>query len=172
MSPKFGLTSKIAAAGVTLALGVSFALSANSQTAPAAGAAAGPSPGRQAVETRKAIFTLVGASFRPIGAILKGSTPYDAALVDKSIARVVFLSKFADDAFPEVSNLGEPETKAKPEIWTERADFETKLQNFQTHILALQKVNEQDKGPTDAFKTAAAAVGQDCKACHDAFKVK
>ncbi|WP_026595880.1 c-type cytochrome [Methyloferula stellata] len=154
--------------GATLLLSTGFILSANSQTPPAGGLNAA----RQAVDERKAVYKLIGASFKPIGNVLKGSTQYDAATIQKSIDRVVFLSGLLDEAFPENSNLGDPETKAKADIWTNHADFEKKEKNFQTHVLALQKVNETEKGATEAFKTAAAAVGQDCKACHDDYRLK
>lgn len=153
--------------GGTLILSAGFVLSANSQTAPA-----GLNAARQAVDERKAIYKLIGANFRPIGAILKGTAQYDAAAVQKSIDRVVFLSGFLDEAFPESSNLGDPETKAKADIWTNRADFDKKEKDFQAHALAFQKVNETEKGATEAFKTAANAVAQDCKACHDDFRLK
>ena len=171
--------------GGGLILGVGLALSAYAQApaappapaapAPAAAtapAAAAPSPARVAIENRKAVYTLIGNNFRLIGGVLKGSTPYDAAAVQKSIARVVFLSGLVDDAFPDVSNVGEPETKAKPDIWAKRAEFDKKLKDFQTHLVALQIVNDTDKNASEAFKTAAAAVGQDCKSCHDDFRVK
>lgn len=153
--------------GGSLFLFGGFVLSANSQTGPG-----GLNAARQAVEERKAIYKLIGANFRPIGGILKGTAQYDVATVQKSIDRVVFLSGLLDEAFPEISNLGEPETKAKADIWTNHADFEKKEKDFQAHALALQKVNEAEKGATDAFKTAANAVAQDCKACHDDYKLK
>jgi cytochrome c556 len=153
--------------GGILFLSAGFVLSANSQTAPG-----GLNAARQAVDERKAVYKLIGANFRPIGNILKGTTQYDAATVQKSIDRVVFLSGLLDEAFPDNSNLGDPETKAKPDIWVNRADFDKKEKDFQAHVLAFQKVNETEKGTTDAFKTAANAVAQDCKACHDDFRVK
>jgi cytochrome c556 len=154
--------------GATLLLSTGFILSANSQTPPAGGLNAA----RQAVDERKAVYKLIGANFKPIGNVLKGSTQYDAATIQKSIDRVVFLSGLLDEAFPENSNLGDPETKAKADIWTNRADFEKKEKDFQSHVLALQKVNETEKEATEAFKTAAAAVGQDCKACHDDYRLQ
>ena len=162
--------------GGGLILGAAFALSAKSQTAPAAAppaapAAASPSPARLAIENRKAVYTLIGNNFKPLGAVLKGS-PYDAATIQKSITRLVFLSGLLDDAFPEVSNVGEPDTKAKSDIWTSRADFDKKTKDFQTHLIALQVLNDTDKEATEAFKTAATAIGQDCKACHDAYRAK
>ncbi len=152
----------------TLLLSTGLILSANSQTPPAGGLNAA----RQAVDERKAIYKLIGANFKPIGNVLKGSTPYDAATIQKSVDRVVFLSGLLDEAFPENSNLGDPETKAKADIWTNHADFEKKEKDFQIHALALQKVSETEKGATDSFKAAANLVGQDCKACHDEYRLK
>jgi len=154
--------------GAALLLSAGVVLSANSQTPPAGGLNAA----RQAIDERKAIYKLIGANFRPIGNVLKGSTPYDAAAVQKSIDRVAFLSGFLDEAFPENSNLGEPETKAKADIWTNHADFEKKEKQFQADVLTLQKVNATGNGAMEVFKTAAAAVGQDCKACHDDYRAK
>jgi cytochrome c556 len=154
--------------GATLVLSMGFILSAKSQTPPAGGLNAA----RQAVDERKAVYKLIGASFKPIGNVLKGSAQYDAATIQKSIDRVVFLSGLLDEAFPENSNLGDPETKAKADIWTNHTDFEKKEKDFQAHVLALQKVNETEKGASETFKTAAAAVGQDCKACHDDYRLK
>lgn len=163
--------------GCTLILGASFTLSANSQTAPvgaapAGGAVAGQVAARQAVEVRKAVFTLVGNNFRPLGEVLKGNAQYDAAEAEKRIARVAYLTQLLDEAFPDISNLGEPDTKAKPDVWTNRADFDKKLKDFQTHVAALVQVNATEKDATDAFKTAAGIVAQDCKGCHDTYKVK
>jgi len=128
---------------------------------------------RQIIEERKAAYKLIGASFRPLGAILKGTTTYDAAVVDKAIARTAFLSGLLDESsFPESTNLGEPETKAKADIWTKRSEFDKRLKDFQAHIQKLQAVNEADKSGSDAFKTALNTVAQDCKGCHDDFRVK
>jgi cytochrome c556 len=150
-------------------LNIVTAVAANAQTAPA-GAAPGPSPARQAVDARRAAFTLIGANFRPLGAILKGAAQADAAEVNKRATRLAFLAGLLDENFPDVSNLGQPDTKAKAEIWSDRADFDKKLKSFQTDVAALVQVGGAEKGSADAVKAAIAAVGQDCKACHDKYR--
>jgi len=132
----------------------------------------GPNPARQAIETRKAVFTLVANNFKPIGEVLQGKTPYDVAEVQKRAARVAFLADFVGEAFPDVSNTGLPDTKAKAEVWSDRAGFDKKVAEFREHAAALAKLTATEKTASDAFKTAAAAVGQDCKSCHEAYKVK
>jgi cytochrome c556 len=159
--------------GLALTTSACGALVAQAQNAPApAPAAGGANAARQAVDVRKSIFKLIGANFRPLGAILKDGGPYDAAEVNKRITRVLFLSGLLNEAFPEISNIGEPDTKAKPEVWTKRAEFQKSLKDFQDHLVALSDINEKDKGLTDSFKTALGAVAQDCKSCHDEFKLK
>jgi cytochrome c556 len=163
-------------AGAVLILGASLALPADAQTAPApaptAPAAPAPSPARQAIEARKAVFTLIGNNFRPLGEVAKGTTPYDGAEIQKRIARVVFLTELLPEAFPDISNTGQPDTRAKPEAWTNREDFNKKIKDFQAHAAALVQVNATENNATDAFKSAVLAVGQDCKGCHDTYRVK
>jgi cytochrome c556 len=162
--------------GLALAASACGALVAQAQNAPAPAPAAAPAGGvnaaRQAADVRKSIFKLIGANFRPLGAILKDGGPYDAAEVNKRITRVLFLSGLLNEAFPENSNIGEPDTKAKPEVWTKHAEFQKSLKDFQDHLVALSDINEKDKGLTEPFKTALGAVAQDCKSCHDEYKLK
>ena len=148
-----------------LAVIAGVAISAHAQQAPT-------NAGRQAVETRKAIFILTAANFRPFGDIAKGAAPYDAADAQKRLARLALLSDYLKEAFPDASNLGEAETKAKAEIWSNRADFDKKLSDFQTHVAALQQVNATDKSASDAFKAAIGAVAGDCKGCHETYRAK
>jgi cytochrome c556 len=154
------------AAFALLALSIGGAVVAQAQNAPAPGAA------RQAVEERRAAFKLLGSNFRPLGALLKGEVGYSAAEVKKRIAREVFIGGLLPEVFSDASNLGEPDSTAKPEVWTNRADFDKKLVAFQEHLAALAAVNDKDQGPSDAFKAALTTVAQDCKGCHDDYKLK
>lgn len=160
------------AIGVALLLGSTLSFFSHAQQA----AAPEANPARKAIEARKAVFVLIANNFKPIGDTLQGKTPYDAAEIQKRAERVAFLADFIGDAFPEVSNTGLPDTKAKPEVWSDRVGFDKKLADFREHTAALVKVSAAEpatsKTVSDAFKTAAAAVGQDCKGCHEAYKVK
>jgi cytochrome c556 len=152
---------------LSLVAGLGGLVSAQAQNAPA-----GASPTKIAVENRRAAFTLIGNSFRPFGAILRGGASYDQSEAEKRGARIAFLSALIDENFPEGSNVGEPDSKAKPDVWTNRADFDKKLKEFQTHARELVDVVAKEKGATEGFKTAVAALGQDCKNCHDSYKLK
>jgi cytochrome c556 len=150
-----------------LIVGSSLSLSIRAQTPPPA-----PSPSKQAIDVRKAAFTLIGNNFKPIGDVLQGRTPFDAAEVQKRASRVAFLSQLLTDTFPDASNVGLPDTKAKAEIWSDRAAFDKRLKDFQDHAAVLAQLAVKESSASDAFKAAATAVAQDCKGCHDSFKAK
>ena len=160
---------RAATAALVLCLGAGGTLLAHAENAPAPG---GVNAGRQAADERKAVLKLIGANFRPLGALLKDAAQYDGAVASKRIARVSFLAGFLNESFPENSNLGEPDTKAKPDIWTHHEDFDKSLKQFQDHLVALANVNDKEKGLTEPLKVALAAVAQDCKSCHETYKVK
>ena len=166
-STRHALLRRYAAGACALALGAS-ALSLSAADAPPA-PAAGPTA-KQVIDVRRALFVLIGSNFRPVGETLQGKLPHDPAELQKRIARVAFLAPQLSEVFPDFSATGE--TKAKPEIWSNKADFDSRLKDFQTHVLALAQVVEKDAGNVDAFKAAAAAVGKDCKGCHDDYKAK
>jgi cytochrome c556 len=163
---------RLIATGGAALLSVGLIFSAQAQNTPAPGGGAGPSPSKLAVESRRAIYTLIGNYFRPFGAIAKGAASYDEAEATKRAARITFLASLIGENFPEGSNVGEPDSKAKADIWKDRADFEKKLKDFQEHAANLVDVNAKEKGATDAWKAAVAALGQDCKGCHDSYKLK
>jgi len=159
-------TLRSTTAGYVSILATTFASAVLAQTAPA------PSPNlpKQAIENRKAVFTLIGNNFKPIGEILRGNSTYESVEVGKYATRVTFLTGLLVEAFPEVSKTGD--TQAKPEIWSNRADFDKRLKDFGDHASALSQVVAQGGGNSDAFKAAARAVAQDCKGCHDNYRSK
>src|SRR5690349_9588715 len=90
------------------------AASAQAQTPPAGGDDSALRAA-QAIKVRKAIYTLIGNNFGPIGATLQGKAPFDGAEVLKRAERVSFLAGLTLEAYPDISKTGD--TKAKPEIW-------------------------------------------------------
>ncbi len=155
-----------------LLIGASIAATAQAQRPQPATPQTPPSASKQAVENRRAAYTLIGNYFRWFGGVAKGAIPYDEAEATKRAARIAFLSGVVEDAFPEGSNPGEPDSKAKADVWSNRADFEKKLKDFQAHAQALAETNAKEKGATEAFKTAVASLAGDCKGCHETYKVK
>jgi len=122
-----------------------------------------PSPAKRAIDERKAIFTLVSANFRPIGDQLQGRASLDGAEARKRAERLAFLASLAIDAFPDISNVGDSATRAKPDIWSKRADFDKLIADFAKHSQALARAAATQAPGSDAFKAAAGAVAQDNK---------
>jgi cytochrome c556 len=146
-------------------------LSASAQTPPPAAPANDSAiQANQAIKARKAVYTLIGGNFGPIGAQLQGKAQFDGTEALKRAERVAFLTGLALEAYPDISRIGD--TKAKPEIWDNRADFDKKLQEFAQHANDLVAVLRKDKANADAFKAAALKVAGDCKGCHDDYRAK
>jgi cytochrome c556 len=173
MGDKSRTIRRLAAGCAAIVLAGATAFSVDAQNGPSAGRRA-IEAGRRAAEARKAIYTLIEIYFAPLGNVVKGSTRYDEAEVQKRVVRVAFLTNILsfNETYPDVSNLGRPDTNAMPKVWANRQDFEEKLKDFQDHVTLLVQVNAAEKGATDAFKAAVNAVAQDCKGCHDSFRAE
>jgi cytochrome c556 len=104
----------------------------------------------------------VGKNAKKIGDALKAGKPAEAAAPAQAIADA--MDRFRT-LFPEGSQNAD--SRAKPEIWTERAKFDgmvTALKEKATALAAAAK-SGGDAG------AAAAPVWKECKSCHDAFRV-
>ena len=122
-----------------------------------------------AIKYRQSVYTVMYGNFAPLGAMVKGTAPYDAAKFTQRAERVAYLAQLAGEAFPAESQSGAT-TAAKPEIWTNRAEFDKLMKNWQDKTVALAKV--ANGGNLDAIKPAFGAVVEACKACHDKFRVE
>jgi cytochrome c556 len=119
-----------------------------------------------AVKYRKSAFFVMGQHFGRVAAMATGKVPFDAKAVADNAATAEILSKLPWAAFGEGTDKGD--TKAKPEIWSDRAkfnDYAEKMQSEMVKLSALAKTGNQEN-----IKAAVAAVGSNCKGCHDAFR--
>lgn len=121
----------------------------------------------QAIKYRQGVMTLQGAHFGRIAAMANGRVPFDAAAVQANADLLLTLSKLPFTAFGEGTDKGAP-TRAKPEVWTNRADFEAKAKSFQEEAVKLQAAAKT--GNLDQIKAAADTVGRSCKSCHDTYQ--
>lgn len=119
-----------------------------------------------AVKYRKAAFTVMGAHFGRIGAMASGKAPFDAAAAAANAEIVATLSKLPYAGFIEGTATGD--TRAKPEIWTERAKFDAAASKMQEDVVKLNVAAKS--GNLDQLKVAFGAAGQSCKACHDNYR--
>lgn len=130
------------------------------------GAAHAASPDR-AIHYRQNVFGLVGWNFGALGEMVRDKRAWDAAEFTRRAERVAQLSKMTDEGFPPGSDQGAT-TDAKAEIWTQRADFDAKMNDFIREAEALATAARA--GDVDATKAQFAKTGGTCKACHDEYK--
>jgi len=130
--------------------------------------AAGPKP-EEVVEYRQSVYNIIGWNFKPIGAMAKGETPFDAAAVARHAQFIEMLSKalpegFAKGTGPDVVK----DTEAKPEIWTKAGEFDSKLKDFQQEATKLAEASKT--GDEKAIKAQIGKTAETCKACHKEFR--
>jgi len=136
------------------------------QTAP-------PSPEKQAdkaVETRQGLFNVQAFVFGPVGAMLKGAVPVDAALVQKEAARLQVTSSMITEMFKLDTRKFQTHTKAKEKIWNDQTDFAKKADDLHDAAAALEAAAK--KGDKSGILDAAGKVGDACKACHEEYREK
>ena len=167
----------IAAATGALIVGAVISMAALAQMPPAGGEGMGAggggpqqSPADRAIEYRKAVYTVISSNFGPLGGMLQGRVEYNGAEATKRAERLAQMAVMLDDAFPDVSKTGD--TKAKPEIWTNKAEFDKLVKDFTDHTAALAAQLKKDNKSADDFKKVATAVAGDCRTCHDKFRAK
>jgi len=85
-----------------------------------------PSKAEQAVKYRKAVYQAIAWNFGPLSAMAQGKIPYDAAEFELRAARVAALAPMVGESFT-ADTKGVAGSKAKPVIWSSRADFDAKM---------------------------------------------
>ena len=116
--------------------------------------------------TRQSLMDANGAAAGAGAAMLKGEAPFNEA-VGKSVFQTMHAVAYSyGDYFPADSNTGK--TKASPKIWEDAAGFAAALQQFQKDTDAALAAKPAD---LEAFKTAFGQVANNCKTCHDKFRI-
>ena len=106
----------------------------------------------------------VQESFKPLRAIAVKEAPFDAAVVKKNATTILEKLKEAHGLFPEGSGGGD--SRAKPEIWSDRAGFDQAMKDAQAAATAMAAVSEEA-----AFVPAMKTLGGACKGCHDKYRL-
>ncbi len=121
-----------------------------------------------AIKYRQSAFTLVKGNLGPMGAMVKGETPFDSAAFQRHAENLAALSMMTGDGFIEGSDLGD--TKARPAVWEKRAAFDEKMEEFRKASADLAAAAKS--GNLDTVKRPFAVAAKTCKSCHDDFKSK
>ncbi len=119
-----------------------------------------------AVKYRQSALFLMGQHFSRVGAMAAGRVPFDAAVAQENMAVVMTVSQLPWAGFtPDTQDV---RSRAKPNIWTERAKFDEARQNALNSIAAMN--NTVKAGDLDAIRRAFNETAASCKACHDNFR--
>ena len=119
-----------------------------------------------AIKERQKAMEGVRDGMMALGAIAKGDQPFDADVVKAGAAKVADHLAQAAELFPEGSDTGDVQTWAKPEIWTDRGQFDEIFKSTHQAALDLQSVTE-----ADGFPPALGKLGNGCKSCHDLYRL-
>lgn len=121
-----------------------------------------------AIKYRKSALFVMQQNFGRVAAMAAGKAPFDAKVAAESAAVADSVGKLPWAGFGAGTDKGD--TKAKPEIWTNKAKFDDAAGKFQTEMGKLAAVAKT--GKLDDIKVAVNAVGGTCKSCHDDFRAK
>ena len=119
----------------------------------------------EAIEQRKKEMEGVRDGIVALSAIAKKEQPFDVDVVRANAEKIAAHLETAASLFPDGSDAGDVKTAAKPEIWTDRANFDTILASSHQAAVDLQSVTEES-----AFPAALGTLGNTCKSCHDIYK--
>ena len=155
----------VIAAVVGAALFAGFSYRATAQNAPAAQNQ--PSRADQLVQYRRAMLTVMAANFAPLGNMASGKAPWDAKDFTLRAQRLHMMATALPEGFIPESRAG-ANSKAKPEMWTERAEFDRLLNNLQARVNELSSATQA--GNVDQMKSRVGPVGEACRACHDKYR--
>ena len=146
-------------AGLTaLALALAFAACAS---------ASAESPAEEAIDYRHSVYHVIGWNFSPMGAAVNGKIAYDKDAFLKQATRVALLAPMLPEGFPAGSYVA-GETRAKPAIWEQRAEFDELLRKLATKSASLAEIAKS--GDFEQIKPAFNELAQVCKDCHKKFR--
>ncbi|MEO5693380.1 MAG: cytochrome c [Usitatibacter sp.] len=120
------------------------------------------------IELRQSAYALIGYNFGNIAAMAQDKQPYNKDEATRNADFVAMLSDVPKGFFGEGTDKGR-DTKAKPEIWQKRADFDAKMDKM---IQEAKKLPAAARADLTALKKAVADTGSACKACHDDYRAK
>jgi cytochrome c556 len=118
------------------------------------------------VEKREGMMKQIGGSMGALAAISKGEKPYDADVVKAAVTTISTNAKAFPDQFPPGSETG---SAAAPAIWENFEDFKAKAAKLGTDADTVLAGLPADQA---GVATAMKALGADCGACHQTYRLK
>lgn len=119
------------------------------------------------IKYRRAAYEMMALGFGDLAAMAQDKKPFNKEEAQHDADLAVAASTVPRRFFPEGSDK---DTKAKPEIWQNRADFDSKMDHMIAEVGKLPAVVRS--GDMAAFKKQVGETGQACKSCHDKYRAK
>ena len=120
-----------------------------------------------AIKYRQNSLFVMQQNFARLAGMAQGKIPFDAKVAADSAANAEFVGRLPWAGFGDGTDKG-GNTKAKAEIWKDKAKFMEYAEKMQGEMAKLNAAAKT--GNLDAIKTAVGPVGGTCKTCHDAFR--
>jgi cytochrome c556 len=121
------------------------------------------------LKLRKAAYSLMGYTFGSLDAMAQGKKPYAKEDAVRDAELLAQLARVPKGFFGEgTDKVGE--TRAKPEVWTKRADFDAKMDKMVDEAGKLAQTARN--GDVGALKAAVKELDTACSACHDEYRTK
>ena len=121
----------------------------------------------QLIAQRKGGMSLQVKYFSPVLQMSMGRAPYDAKVIQRNVEYLTVLTQLPWDDF-QPHTAGNPNTKAKEDIYKDPAKFKATIEKMQAEVQKLAAV-VRGGGDQNAVKPAVQAVGRACNSCHEAF---
>ncbi|MEN3792872.1 cytochrome c [Fulvimarina sp. MAC3] len=119
------------------------------------------------IEERQKLMKENGDSAKAAGAMLKGEAPFEVAKAQQIFTEMHEVAMKFGDYFPEDSQTGN-DTEAAPAIWEKPEEFQAALTKFEDDTSAAMNANVDS---LDGFKQQFGMVAQNCKSCHEEFRI-
>ena len=126
-----------------------------------------PKPESQ-IKLRKAAYDLLNYNFDSLDNMVRNKKPYNKEEAIRNADFVAMLAPVPRTFFGEGTDQGE--TRAKPEIWSHRADFDAKMDKMNEEAAKLPQVVRG--GDLAALRRQVEETEKACKACHDDYRKK
>lgn len=146
-----------------IALAAAFLLAASALTA-----SAQPLKPEKEIQLRQSAYALMGYNFASLGAMAQDKKPYNKEEATRNADFVAMLADVPKGFFGPGTEHGH-DTKAKPEIWQQRGDFDAKMDKM---VQETKKLPQAARTDLAALKKAVGDAGAACKACHDDYRAK
>jgi cytochrome c556 len=122
-------------------------------------------PAKDPVKARHDLMEGVQDGLMAVAAIAKGEAAFDAAVVSENAGKIADNLTAASKLFPEGSEKGTIPSRAKAEVWSQRAGFDAGMKAAIAAATALKAVTDEA-----ALKPALGALGASCKECHETYR--